>query len=317
MTAGFDQINRILWVIVLPIAMDAFLWLAPRVTAAPVVHRLTSSLSSLYDSMAGNGIDPGSISQLRDSLGAFDAGASDFNLLTLLVTNLAGLPSILPAAPSTTAVFEIGSVGSLALAALGAELVGMFLGCVYFGVIAQQVRDGRVAPLRLARRVWRYWGTVLAFIALVIGACLALSIPIGLAVGLVQVILPGFGPVLLAIVAAVGNIVLVFLVLYLFFLLDAIVVSEAGPIRAALNSARVVASNFWSAVGFIVIIIVISLGTQQIWQAISGNPLGTVLAIGANSYISSGLTAASMLYYQSRVSRLPATRGVVGRVPLS
>ncbi|HUX87106.1 MAG TPA: hypothetical protein VMW65_08895, partial [Chloroflexota bacterium] len=113
------------------------------------------------------------------------------------------------------------------------------------------------------------------------------------------------------------QIIAILLVVYLFFLVDAIVVSQAGPIRATLSSARVVANNFWPSVGFIVLIYVISLGTQVIWTSLSQSPAGTLVAIAGNAYIASGLTAASMLFYQSRVAKLPAARGVIGRVTQS
>jgi len=37
------------------------------------------------------------------------------------------------------------------------------------------------------------------------------------------------------------------------------------------------------------------------------------VAIVGNAYVASGLAAASMQYYQTRVSRLPAGRGIVGQ----
>jgi hypothetical protein len=108
----------------------------------------------------------------------------------------------------------------------------------------------------------------------------------------------------------------ILLVIYLFFLVDAIVVSEVGPVRAAVNSARVVSSNVWSTVLFIFLVWVISAGLQLVWGAMSKTLFGTGVAIVANAYVASGLAAASMQYYQTRVSRLPAPHGVVGRVQI-
>ncbi|MGH2458559.1 MAG: hypothetical protein ACRDIY_06790, partial [Chloroflexota bacterium] len=102
--------------------------------------------------------------------------------------------------------------------------------------------------------------------------------------------------------------------IYLFVRVDAIVVSEVGPVRAAANSARVVANNFWSTVGFILLVYVISLGTQVIWKALGDNDAGMIVAIIGNAYIASGLTAASLLFYKTRLARLPAATGVLGRV---
>ncbi|HLZ07816.1 MAG TPA: hypothetical protein VKT80_04460, partial [Chloroflexota bacterium] len=110
------------------------------------------------------------------------------------------------------------------------------------------------------------------------------------------------------------NILGILLVIYLYFWIDAIVVSDAGPLRAAVNSGRVVANNFWSSVFFIGLVLVITQGTMLIWKTVDLEPIGMVVAIAANAYIATGLTAASMLFYQTRVARLPAARGVLGRV---
>jgi hypothetical protein len=219
----------------------------------------------------------------------------------------------LPTSLTGTIALEINSGWELLGVAAVAELVGTLIGCLYLGALAQQIRDGKFMPQTLFRRVWRYWLSVVGFVALGIGVCLAVSVPVGIAIGLVQVVAPGAGMVLWYAALAGAQIIAVLMMIYLFFLVDAIVVSEAGPVRAAVNSARVVANNFWATVGFIVLVYVISLGMQVIWTAMSKSPIGTVAAIVGNAYVATGLTTASLLYYQARVSRLPVARGVLGR----
>jgi hypothetical protein len=198
--------------------------------------------------------------------------------------------------------------------ALALELVGTLVGVVYLGVIAQQIRDGRLSLALLARRVWRYWLSILGFFVLAIAVLCVISLIVGIAVGLVAVVAPPVGSFLWLLVTALAQIAGVLFLIYLFFLTDAIVVSEVGPIRAAVSSARVVANNFWSSVGFIGLVYVISLGMQIIWSALAQNPIGTVIAIAGNAYIASGLAAASMLFYKNRVVRLSAANGLPGRV---
>ena len=126
-----------------------------------------------------------------------------------------------------------------------------------------------------------------------------------------RLVAPAAGAFLSALVLVGGWAVVIMLAFYLFFLVDAIVMSGAGPIRAAINSARVVANNFSSTVGFIALVYLISVGLQIVWGAMSKNPFGIAVAIVGNAYVASGLAAASMQYYQTRVSRLPAGRGIV------
>jgi hypothetical protein len=312
--AGFDQVNKVPWIIGLPILVDLFLWLAPRVTAGPIIHRLTSRMLDVYTGVAVNGIDPAALDQAKTSVNQVDTVASTFNLLTLLVVNVAAVPSILPE-PLTAAVNQEVNSGIVLLAFVVLALIaGGLLGCLYLGVIAQQVRDRKLAPLVLAKRIWFYWLSVVGFILLVALAIVILSIPIGIVIGLAQLAAPGLGVALWTVALTIIQIAGVLFMIYLFFLVDAIVISEVGPIRAAVSSARVVANNFWTSVGFIVLFYVISLGMQEVWTAMGKSAFGTVAAIAGNAYIGSGLAAASMVFYSSRVSRLPAARGVLGRV---
>jgi hypothetical protein len=46
-----------------------------------------------------------------------------------------------------------------------------------------------------------------------------------------------------------------------------------------------------------------------IWGSLARAPAGTAVAILGNGYISSGMAAASMLFYRNRLARLNSTRG--------
>ncbi|HVC34600.1 MAG TPA: hypothetical protein VNL16_13905 [Chloroflexota bacterium] len=309
--------NRILWVVALPILMDLFLWLGPQLGAAPVFKQVGSwytQMTEVYQNVAGANVDASTLDQARQAIAGFETQSGHFNLLSLLVINIASVPSILPPAWVGAATFQIGSLVGVIGVVLLTQVVGMLIGCIYLGVMGQQIRDGKFRLETLGRRVWFYWLSVIGFILLAIGVGLVIIIPVTLAIGLIQLIAPGVGVALWYAALAAVQIAAILFMVYLFFLVDAIVVSEVGPVRAAARSARVVANNFWRTVGFIALIYVISLGTQEIWKALSSNPAGIFIAIVGNAYIASGLTAASLLYYQSRVARLPAASGVLGRV---
>ncbi len=314
LTTGFDQVNKVPWVLGLPILVDVFLWLAPRLSAGPVIHRLAARMLDLYSGVTANGLDPAALDQAKTSINDLDTAASTVNLLTLLVVNVAAVPSIVPDSLTGSVAQEINSGPVLAVVVLLAGFIGGLLGCLYLGVIAQQVRDKKFSPAVLARRVWFYWLSVLGFLVLAGLFIVVVSIPIGIVIGLAQLAAPGLGGALLGVVSTIVPIAGVLFTIYLFFLVYAIVVSEVGPVRAAVSSARVVANNFWTSVGFIVLFYVISLGMQVVWTAMDKNAIGTVAAIAGNAYIETGLAAASMVFYRSRVSRLPAARGVLGRV---
>jgi len=313
-STGYEQVNHVLWIVLLPILMDVLLWLGPQVTSGGVIHDVVGRLSSLYSGVSADGLDPTTLQQTQQVLGQVDRLAGGFNLLNLLVINLASLPSIMPTPLVAVPVTQVPTLGALLGIALALELVGTLIGVAYLSVIAQQIRDGGPTWGSLVRGVWRYWLSVLGFFILAIGVLFGVSLVVGVAVGVVAVVLPPVGGFMWLVVTALAQIGGVLFLIYLFFLTDAIIVSEVGPIRAAISSARVVANNFWSSVGFIALVYVISLGMQIIWSALARTPVGTIIAIAANAYIASGLAAASMLFYKNRAVRLRALDGSLGRV---
>jgi hypothetical protein len=307
-------VNRIPWILGFPILLDVILWLSPRLSAAPVFHRLASTLSDLYGSVTATGLDESTVTFMRERISEFDTASSSFNLLFLIPGSLAQIPSIEPPSIAGTFSLELSSGLDLLVLALGFELVGILIGCVFWGILAQQLRDGKVNVSTLPRRVGFYVLSILGFVLLAVGVSIAILIPIGVVIGLISVVSPTVGVIVLSAMGAAANILGILLVIYLYFWVDAIVISNAGPLRAAVNSGRVVANNFWSTVFFIGLVLLISRGTSLIWDALDQAPFGMVVAIAANAYVATGLTSASLLFYQTRMARLPAARGVLGRV---
>ena len=313
LTGGFDHVNRVLWIILIPIALDLFLWLTPQWSAAPFLHDVVRSIGSFYTQYGNQVADPTTADQMQQAIAALNDGVNGFNLWTLLVASFAGVPSIAPPTQAGPLAFQIRTSSGFLLAFVGLELVGTILGCLYLGLLAQQVRNGKVSLVALARRLPLYVGSVIGFVLLAVGVALLVFFPIMLAIGVARLIAPGAG-VFLSFLGLLGvQVVGLLSVIYLFFLVDAIVVSDAGPIRAARNSASIVASNFWGTLGFIIVFVVITWGLGLVWLALSKNTLGMIAAILGNAYVASGLAAASMHYYQARISRL-STSSVGGRV---
>jgi hypothetical protein len=314
LSGGFDRVNRIPWILGFPILLDVILWLAPRLSGAPVFHRLATSLSDLYGSVATTGLDDTTVKFMRERIADFDTNAATFNLLFLIPTSLAPIPTIEPSSITGSFSLELTSGEVLLAVVIGFALLGTLFGCFFRGILAQQVRDGKVNAVALARRVPFYFISVLGFVLLAIGAIVAILIPLGIVIGLISLVSPTIGVLVLSATGAAANVFAFLVVIYLYFWVDAVVVSGVGPLRAAVNSGRVVANNFWSTILFIGLVLVISQGTSLIWNALDQIPIGMVIAIAANAYIATGLTAASMIFYQTRVARLPAASGVLGRV---
>jgi hypothetical protein len=100
---------------------------------------------------------------------------------------------------------------------------------------------------------------------------------------------------------------------HLFFAVDAIFVSKAGPLSAIQRSVGVVRRHLRPSVALIVLTWLILAGMARVWDILASNlqsPYGVVLSILGNAYIASGLIAAGMIFYTQRTESTPAAVAV-------
>jgi hypothetical protein len=287
LSEGFSAANRRLWIVAIPILFDVFLWLGPKATVGP---RLASLVQTGF---------PAQYSGYEALVQQTLAG---FNLFSLAAMYLPSLVVRLDSAPlaSLTSNLAVNSPTAFLLAALAIVLAGLWLGCLYLGLIAQVVRDGQTNLRVLASAVWRYWRRLVAFLVIVAGLLLLAAVPFGLAYLVVSSVSPTAGDFL----AFLVQIALLWAIVYLFFAVQALLLSDVGPVQAIQLSVAVIAGNFWAAVTLIGLTFLISMGLPLAWQLIAANPAGLAVAIIGNAYIGTGVAAAAFLFYQERLERL-------------
>lgn len=303
LTEGFLAINRRPWVLAVPVALDLLLWRGPHITALPLFQRFWSWYQESF--VAAGQVWAPSGQRVEEMQQMAEAAVAGFNMLTLLVANIASVPATTTLRPGDTPlVYEVTSEASFAVLVVLLLLLGVTLGAVYFGLIAQIVRDGSTSMSRLFSRLASFVMNFIALMLLILAAGLLLTVP------LTALVLVGaaFGGVVaqaaVGVVASIIYFVVVWSFMLLYFCVDAVVVSEVGATRAILNSVLVVGKNFWSSLGLITLVFVIASGMQVIWSNLSYSTLGVLAGILGNAYIASGLAAASMLFYQSRLVKL-------------
>lgn len=296
LTGGYATVNRQLWIILIPILLDALLWLGPQISLAPVL----SSAVAAVDVPAEFGNESArTAEQVRRSI--LDA-MGDFNVLTLLSgPTLISVPSLIVALGGRGAFSFVDDASTAVGLVVGALVGGTLLGSLYRGAIAQQVREGRAAPSRLVNEALAGWGRVFGLMMVLLGVMLLFGIPLSVVIGSAALIsrdLLSLGLLLVSTVSlAVG--------LYLAFALDAIFVSQVGPLQAIRNSVAVVRTSFWPTVLLLSLVVLILLGMGRVWELLASQASwGTPVGIVGNAYIATGLAAASMAFYRDRINRL-------------
>jgi hypothetical protein len=294
LSAGYAAINRQLWVLLIPIVVDLFLWLGPHVSYSPLLDpALARGTAWMEGSQPG-----GDLGQLRQALMTLSA---DTNTLALLARGPLALPSVALAVGGGAGalLFVYSWTQGLALF-LGSLLGGLVLGGFFYAGIAQQVRGGGAAgPLAASRGVPGGVLRVLGLVGLLVGLGVLLGVPLLALVALAALVVPAAAAFVLSLVllgVALAGI-------YLFFAVDAIFVSGVGPLDAIRRSAAVVRRHPWPSLGLVLLTWLILTGMDQVWQLVATSlqaPFGVALSVLGNAYIASGLLAASMIFYQER-----------------
>ena len=305
LSAGYSAVNHHLWVLVLPILLDVFLWFGPHVSYSPLVGPAVThatewtrqvALGQRRAATTPDYLSPTSLDETRQWL--IDR-ADEANGLALLAWGPIALPSLaaLPS-PNEDLAFVSGWLdGALLLvASIG---VSFLLGGWFYGGLAAASNGVRNGPLAAGRDTPRAVVGVLGLVGAVLGIALLLGLPLLLLIGFTALVSPPVAVLGGALVAA-G---ILFASVYLFFAIDAIFVSNAGPLAAIRRSVAVVRRHLRPSLALIVLTWLILAGMARVWDVLANSlqsPYGVALSIFGNAYIASGLIAAGMIFYVQR-----------------
>jgi len=304
LSAGYTAVNRQLWVLMLPILLDVFLWLGPHVSYSPLVGPVVTQAAEWTRQVAlgprrGPGNNPQFVGSLDDGRQWLIARADEENGLNVLAWGPIALPSLatLPSASDELAFVSSWFEG---LALLGASAgLGLLLGGWFYAGLAGASSGTRGGPLAAGRGTPRAVVDVLGLVGVLLGTAFLLGLPVLLLIGFTALVSP---PVAVLGGALAGAGVL-FAAVHLFFAVPAIFVSNAGPLSAIQRSVGVVRRHVRPSVALIVLTWLILAGMAQVWDVLDNNlqsPFGVALGILGNAYIASGLIAAGMIFYTQR-----------------
>lgn len=303
LSAGFATLNGHLYLLLVPIILDVFYWLGPRLSVQTLANQTVAALDTVAHT-PGIGITTEQSAQTLAALKEMiEATGKSLNLFSVLSSALS-VPSLLtnqelltPGWLGEAAVQSVASFGEFVQLAGMLFILGIAVGVVYVGAAAQVVRDGKIQPALLGQRLLTYASRYVGLLLLLLLVIVFLGLPASLLVGLLTLISPLLGALLMFVVWA-G--VLWFYV-HLSFTVNALFVSEMDPLRAMLSSITVVRLSTSSAIGLLAVAMLISWGMSYVWSTLGTSDLATLAAILGNAYIGTGITVASLIFYRDRI----------------
>ncbi len=298
LAGGFEAVNARLELILLPLILDLFLWLGPRLSILPLIERLTESVVRELSS----GATAEQMAVLEMFSQRMREYGQSFNVFSFLSTAPLGLPSLLGARGSTVAptgqppVWYVDSLPVYLILWAAFGLVGFFLGALYFGGIAQQVRDRRLNLGLLLRQVWGHWArlTALALLAAVF------LIVAGTPMFIISAVVWVFSPLLGSVAWILSITLILWALFYGGFALHAMLLARRGLFGALWDSVRMVQFNLPHVAGLFMLVVLINVGLSLVWNVPPDSSWLLVLGLGGHALISTALVAATFVFYQDR-----------------
>lgn len=300
LSAGFDVVRRRPWMILLPVALDIGLWVAPKLSVFTLLQSLWKGF--IAEATAAGALTAEVQQLIREARPEMVQLARDLDLSLLLPVAAPGVP-VLPVSPATSffgltkrAVELQWGLPLVALVA-GLALGGLLIGTFYMALIAQAVRDGRVDWRLLVRQVPRQWLRLIGAGLVVMAGLFSLGLPAGMVIGAFGLVSPALASLLLFMLW----LLIFWVLLFMAFVPEAIILSDDGIAKAMWRSAIIVRTSFWPAMGLLLLSYIISAGLAFVWDLLAATAPGALVAVAGSAFIGTGLTAALFIFYRERL----------------
>ncbi len=292
LVSGFDAVATHILVITLPVFFDLFLWLGPHLRInqllQPVIARLPSMLSPTLSPALPAGTNIGAIQQ------AWTAFANQVNLFGLLQTFPVGVSSLMSLSMPTET--PLGApAGIQANSTIGVTgwwllllVIGWLLGGLYYQWVSGVSLKQGPRPLGQSLKQTVYLSIIWMGFLFVIG------IPTFVVYGIVTLISPLVGDIVLFVIGLLA----LWLVMPIFFSPHGIFTYQQDAFRAILNSLRMVRFTLPNTGLFLLVFVLVGQGLDFLWRTPPAISWLTLVGIAGHAFVSTGLLAASFIYYR-------------------
>lgn len=294
--AGFDVVSSHVLLILMPLVLDVFLWLGPRLSVSKVLGPL---YISLFEQARRGMASPEDVRRLTVFQELFSEGLERFNLLSLaarLQTFPIGISSLLAKTmPVATPMGDQNIVQvSSSLAVLGYMFlviaVGWIVGGLYFRWVSGTVMGERslvIPPLRAIIQ------TIILSVVWVLGL-IALFIP----VMLLLTVLAFISPILVSVALFLMLLASFWLIVPLFFSPHGIFVRGQNAFYSIFTSFRMARFTLPTSAMFVFSTFILTTGLNYLWSVPKSNSWMTLVGIGGHAFITTALLAASFVFYR-------------------
>lgn len=305
--AGFDKVTTHILLIGFPVILDLFIWFGPHLRIKTLVDAIYAQI------MRTPGLNIASSSETTQmSQDFWNFIGERFNLLTMFRSIPVGIPSLMSGRSpveipgGAPAFWDVTTGGGVLAIWIGLSLVGLAIGTFYYIVVSQVSLSGKV-NWRQAASQWPVASAQIILLALLwVFLFLAISIPASCIISFFVISGIPLGQITLFMFFG--------FILWMFFPLlfsaHGVVVYRLNILASVRYSVRMSRLNMPATGLFFLIVLVISQVMDVIWRWPAENSWLTLVGILGHGFISTGLLAASFIYYRNVNQWLQKTLGL-------
>ncbi|MEW6239631.1 MAG: hypothetical protein AB1564_02345 [Chloroflexota bacterium] len=286
--AGFDAIASHLAPILLPLGLDALLWLGPRLSLQQIFLAVFQDMLRVT---GGTGFSAEELLATQE----FTTFLQRYNLLSLLRTFPIGITSLMTGELPVDSplglrqVVEVVSVEQVLVLVFGLTLLGWLGGGVYFRWVAAAAgysATGRGSAATVFQS--------LMFSLLCVAALFLLGIPLAGVLSILYLIGPSLAQMALLALVFLG----LWLAAPLFFLPHGIFVRGQNVLGSVLASLKMARFTLPTSSLFVAAVFLISQGLNFLWAIPPDSSWMTAVGLAGHAFITTALLAASFIYYR-------------------
>jgi len=292
--AGFDAIASNLPVILLPLALDLFLWLGPRLRVDRLFRPLFEEMSR-YARFSG--LSSADLNVLQENTSQFLTQLQQYNLLTTLRTFPIGVFSLLSGKISnqtplgSSLVIQVDSLVTLLGWIIVLTLVGWVSGALFFRWVSLVVVEpSQSVQFHLSKSILQ---TILLSVLSIM-----LAIMIGMPLVVVIALVITASPLLAQGLLLVLGLLSMWLIVPAFFTPHGIFMHQKNAITSISASLRMARFTLPTSSLFVLSVLLIAYGLNFLWNIPSPDSWMTLVGIVGHAFITTSLLAASFIYYR-------------------
>jgi len=291
--AGFDAIANHIYLILVPLALDIFLWLGPHLRIEELIR---PALRGLVVVLSQGGMSSADMDLLQRSLQDFSHG---FNVFALLHTLPIGIPSLnygrtlLETPLRAPLLFEVTSVAAFLLMCVTLILAGWMAGSLFYHWIAETT-----APARRPGGLRRAANSLVQGV-LLCGLWVLVVILVSIPISVFVAVLAAINVVLAQLALLLGMFAFMWVLPLIFFSGHGIFAYQQNLFQSIGTALRMTRFTLPGSALFILSALLISQGLVFLWRVPPADSWLTMVGIAGHAFVTTALLAASFIYFRN------------------